>query len=76
MRDPFVRTRPYMDEIWKVSDMKLGAISVRQNDRYALINATIVRPGDEVGGMTVESIERDKVILSARGRSYTLTWER
>jgi type II secretory pathway component PulC len=56
--------------------MKLGAISVRGNDRYALINSRVMRSGDEIGGMTIERIERDRVILSAGGRNYTLTWEK
>jgi len=74
-RDPFTRTRAYLEETYNLAQFKLGAISVRQEDRYALINSRIVREGDQIGGMTVDRIERNQVILVAGGRSYTLSWE-
>jgi len=75
-RDPFVQTRAYLDERVDLSDLKLGAISVRKQDRYALINSRVVRMGDIISGMVVDRIERDRVVLVSGGRSYTLTWER
>ncbi len=73
-RDPFVQARRYIDDESTVAALKLGGISVRGEDRYALINKQIVRPGDEIGGMYVERIEKDRVIISREGRSFVLTW--
>jgi len=75
-RDPFVQTRAYLDQQLDLSELKLGAISVRKQDRYALINSRVVRTGDIISGMRVDRIERDRVVLVSGGREYTLTWER
>ena len=75
-RDPFVMARPDLDAEGSIAGMKLGMISVRGEDRMALINAKPVRVGDNVGGMKVSSIESDRVTLETGIRSYTLTWEK
>ncbi|MBM3326492.1 MAG: hypothetical protein FJY65_05875 [Calditrichaeota bacterium] len=75
-RDPFVQARRYIDDETTVAELKLGGISVRGEDRYALINKQIVRQGDEIAGMSVERIEKDRVIISRGGRSFILTWGR
>ncbi len=74
-RDPFVQTRRYVDQAAELSDLKLGVISVKGDSRMALINSKPVKEGDLIGGMTVERIEKDRVILTIQGLSYTLTWE-
>lgn len=73
-RDPFVQVRRGQVDAAAVSGFKLGGISVRGNDCYALINSQIVREGDIIGGMTITRIEREKVILSKGGQSFALTW--
>ncbi|MBM3328401.1 MAG: hypothetical protein FJY67_02875 [Calditrichaeota bacterium] len=73
-RDPFVQVQRHIDDAEMVAGMKLGGISVKGRDRYALINSRIVRVGDEIEGMIVERIDSDRVWLSKSGRSYTLTW--
>jgi len=75
-RDPFVQARPDLDEADMISQMRLGAITVRGNNRMALINSKVVRVGDMILGMEVGSIETDRVVLKTGNRSYTLTWER
>ncbi|NQU04491.1 MAG: hypothetical protein HQ568_00250 [Calditrichaeota bacterium] len=76
-RDPFVQGRPDIEDEELITSMKLGIISVRGNDRMALINSQAVRPGDDVSGMKVDRIEANYVVLSSvHGREYILTWEK
>ena len=53
--------------------LKLSAIVVRPDKRYAIINGTIVREGDEVAGRRVTRIESSKVLLDDQGVEVTLT---
>ena len=75
-RDPFVQTRPELEEDAMISTLKLTAISVRGNDRMAMINSKPVRIGDEIKGLLVSRIESGRVTLQSGDNSYTLTWER
>ncbi len=75
-RDPFVQARPDLDVEALFGDLKLGVISVKGDDRMAMINSKSVRVGDEVNGLKVTSIESGRVILQSDEISYTLTWEK
>ncbi len=76
-RDPFVQGRPDIEDEELIASMKLGIISVRGNDRMALINSQAVRPGDDISGMKVDRIEANYVVLSSvHGLEYILTWEK
>jgi len=73
-RDPFMQVRRSADETSSINSLKLEGISVRGKDRYALINSQIMHPGNIIEGMTVVRIEKDFVLLTHGGRTYTLTW--
>ncbi len=75
-RDPFVQARPDLDTEGLFSDLKLGVISVKGDDRMAMINSKSVRVGDLINGLKVTSIESGRVILQSGEISYTLTWEK
>jgi len=75
-RDPFVRTRPDLEEDALISTLRLSAISVKGEDRMAMINSKPVRVGDTIKGLEVRKIESGKVTLQSGENSYTLTWER
>lgn len=53
--------------------LKLSAIVVRPDKRYAIINGAIVREGDSVAGRRVTRIESSKVLLDDQGVEVTLT---
>jgi len=55
------------------SALKLSAIVVRPDKRYAIINGTIVREGDSVAGRRVTRIESSMVYLDDQGVEVTLT---
>jgi len=73
-RDPFLQIHRGAEDVTALSTLKLGGISVRGTDRYALINSQITHIGDAVGGLTVARIEKDFVLLTRGGQTYTLTW--
>ncbi len=73
-RDPFAQTHRQFDEAAAITNFSLGGISVRGEDRYALVNSQIVRVGDNIGGMQISRIEKDYVILNRGKQTYTLTW--
>ena len=75
-RDPFVQARPDLDMDETISDLKLGVISIRGDDRMAMINSKPVRVGDRINGLRVDRIESGQVILSNSTLEYTLTWEK
>lgn len=53
--------------------LKLSAIVVRPQKRYAIINGLIVREGDQIAGRRVTRIESAKVLLDDQGVEVTLT---
>lgn len=75
-RDPFVQARPDLDEEDILDKLRLSAISVQGDSRMALINSNLVRVGDIINGMKVNSILTDRVILTSGNRTYQLTWEK
>ncbi len=75
-RDPFVQARPDLDEENILSKLRLSAISVQGDSRMALINSKLVRVGDVINGLKVNSIDADRVILASGNRTYQLTWEK
>ena len=75
-RDPFVQARPDLDEGSILDKLRLSAISVQGDSRMALINSKLVRVGDVINGLKVNSIETDWVILTSGNRTYKLTWEK
>ena len=74
-RDPFMRTRGVSDRVNRLDELRLGVISVRGDERYALINSRVVRVGDEIAGFRIARIEKDRVILTLDGQDYLITWE-
>jgi len=73
-RDPFIQVKRQADEATAISALSLSGISVKGKDRYALINSQIIHTGDMIGGFTVAKIEKDFVLLTRGGQTYTLTW--
>lgn len=73
-RDPFLQTRVQYDAQQLVTtQFKLSGISMRGDNRYALINNQIVREGEQIGPFLVQSIRSDRVILTHQDRVYVLT---
>ncbi|NQT35594.1 hypothetical protein HQ587_10425 [bacterium] len=75
-RDPFVQARPDLDEENILGKLRLSAISVQGDSRMALINSKLIRVGDVINGLKVNSIETERVILTSGNRTYQLTWEK
>ena len=75
-RDTFVQARPDLDEENILKKLRLSAISVQGDSRMALINSKLVRVGDVINGLKVNSIETDRVILASGNHTYQLTWEK
>lgn len=83
-RDPFV---PLVDNKgrpisvveggiqFKISDMYLEGIIWDNEKPMAIINSEVVWAGNKVKGVTVEKIERDKVILSYQNETFELKIE-
>lgn len=83
-RDPFV---PLVDRYgrpvsvveggiqFKISDMYLEGIIWDNEKPMAIINSEVVWAGNKVKGVTVEKIERDKVILSYQNETFELKIE-
>jgi len=53
-------------------DLVLQAVSLKGKKAMAIINQTVVREGDEVFGMRVHQIQRDRVVFSGGEREMTL----
>jgi len=51
----------------RFGDWKLTAIILKNNRGLAIINGTILREGDSIGGVFVQKILRDRVYLSQEG---------
>lgn len=51
---------------------QLNGILVGPRDRVAIIDGTLVRPGDSLEGERVIDIQRDRVVLARDGRERTL----
>ncbi|MDP2906045.1 MAG: hypothetical protein Q8O22_07085 [Candidatus Omnitrophota bacterium] len=71
LRNPFIPLVTSDGRLIKVSagsgagDLVLeGIIYEEKGESYAIVNATIVRPGDVVNGWGVERVEQNKVIIS------------
>jgi hypothetical protein len=50
----------------ETTDMHLQAITwgVRPQDRFALVNNTIIRPGESISGFVIDSIYEDYIVVS------------
>ncbi len=73
--DPFVQPRRQSNMVSRLEELRLGVISVKGGDRYALINSKVVKAGDDVAGFKIARIDKDRVILTSDGQDYLLTWE-
>lgn len=68
-RDPFVveppdRPEPTPDPFPPVHQFQLAAVWVQPGRRLAVINGQVVRPGDRIGGCTLERCEPNAVWLA------------
>jgi|GEM_PF-1993224 len=54
------------------SEFSLTGINYSARSRVAIINHTMAREGDVIGGKRVVAIKEDRVILKANGQLYTL----
>ena len=69
-KDPFwLPGRKNADEpSRRFGDWQLTAIILKNNRGVAIINGTILREGDLIGGVLVQKILRDRVYLSREGK--------
>lgn len=67
--DPFVREFSYISEI---KDLMISAITISENEAYAIINNQIVQVGDVIDGKKVVAIEKDRVIVEKGGKRFTV----
>ncbi|MEO0130168.1 MAG: hypothetical protein ABIK76_00525 [candidate division WOR-3 bacterium] len=67
--DPFVRDFSYLAEM---KSLIVSAITLSENEAYAIINNQIVHVGDLVDGKKVVAIERDRVIVEKGGKRFTI----
>ena len=68
-RDPFFpeppgRLEPTPDPLPQVHQFQLAAVWVQPGRRLAVINGQVVRPGDRIGGCTLERCEPNAVWLA------------
>lgn len=68
LRDP---TRPANAARHEAADstIRVEAIVLSDTDTWAIVNGTVVHPGDHVGNVTIESISRYEVRYSRNGHS-------
>jgi hypothetical protein len=73
-REKLVDGRSYMGEILLADGAKIVLDGIVYSDAnpVALINGQVVRPGGSAGGMTVATIEPDRVRLDGDGVSVFL----
>jgi hypothetical protein len=64
----------YHQSPWPV-DLKLNAIFFSQANPRVLLNGNIYGPGDQIQGVVVKKIEKDKVTLEWNGHSRELMME-
>lgn len=55
------------------SPLRLTAVVVREDARYAIINGRVMRVGDQIEGRRVQSIEPSGVILDEKGIEVRLS---
>ncbi|MEM2175009.1 MAG: hypothetical protein QXI58_05250 [Candidatus Micrarchaeia archaeon] len=67
--DPFVRDFSYLAEM---KSLIVSAITISENEAYAIINNQIVHVGDLVDGKKVVAIEKDRVIVEKGGKRFTI----
>lgn len=67
--DPFVRDFSYLAEM---KSLIVSAITISENEAYAIINNQIVHVGDIIDGKKVVAIERDRVIVEKGGKRFTI----
>lgn len=67
--DPFVRDFSYIAEM---KSLIVSAITISENEAYAIINNQIVHVGDIIEGKKVIAIERDRVIVEKGGKRFTI----
>ncbi len=77
-RTPRAIPRPVVEPLAPVSELKLQAIAWSEDPgrRIAVIDGRIIHEGDSLGGRTVDSIGKDKVVLRAEEKSWTLAFRR
>ena len=79
-RDPFIplvtkdgKLMPSRSAVGTVGDMVLeGIIYDPKGGSVAILNDMALKENDQLGGITVKKIERDKVILFFKDKEYTL----
>jgi hypothetical protein len=69
-RNPFYFTP--REDTNDISNLKLSCIMWYVEDVQALINQSLVRPGDKIADKTVKKIEMDRVILTDGTKDYVL----
>ncbi len=67
--DPFVRDFSYLAEM---KSLVVSAITISENEAYAIINNQIVHVGDVVDGKKVVAIEKDRVVVEKGGKRFTI----
>lgn len=67
--DPFVRDFSYLAEM---KSLVVSAITISENEAYAIINNQIVHVGDILDGKKVVAIEKDRVIVEKGGKRFTI----
>lgn len=76
-RDPFYSPNPAVKQAAATieSSLKLNGIIRKGQKVYALINDTIIGPGEEKDGIRVEKIEGKTVVCVKNGVRVTLEWK-
>jgi type II secretory pathway component PulC len=67
--DPFVREFSYISEM---KSLIVSAITVSENEAYAIVNNQIVHVGDVIDGKKVVAIEKDRIVVEKGGKRFTI----
>uniref|UniRef100_A0A7V3ZV91 Uncharacterized protein n=1 Tax=candidate division WOR-3 bacterium TaxID=2052148 RepID=A0A7V3ZV91_UNCW3 len=67
--DPFVREFSYVSEM---KSLIVSAITISENEAYAIVNNQIVHVGDIIDGKKVIAIEKDRLIVEKGGKRFTI----
>jgi type II secretory pathway component PulC len=77
-RDPLIpwKAEQLPQEADEVSDIKIeGIIFDPERGSYAILNGTVVREGEALGGYRVRRIEKKRVLLSRQNKEIELAFQ-
>lgn len=84
LRDPFIAPEGFekIDDQSRIllgrvlDDMKIMGIVIAENEKYVIINDSIVKEKEEWQGLTIDRIEKDRLTVLYRGLSTVISYKK